>query len=530
VGFAVRGKLVLRASVLAALCGLTAGCIPGLPGLGEDVTEASLAPTDAASRITRSGGGKSSLLGPLDPPVGAVDSQTAVRGGGWGTQQVAVRPDAAPPRDAEEPQVFVEAPIAPPSVALARFYAALAALADGSRTEPVTILHLGDDHIAMDQFTGDLRAQFQSRFGDAGRGLLPPGVFPAQGVKFDRGGNWRLMSSAANDAGLFGLTGLRMEAADRDAWVRLNYLRGNFDWLEVTFGTAPGSGTAILSVDGDAKLIPTSDTQPGRAGVRIAGKGREVVIRPRGDGPIALLSVAAGLDRPGIRYVNLGLPGATVATPGKWNVSFMAADLQALKPDLVILSYGARDGFVDALDLREFEVRVRLLMEQIQDYAPGASFMVLGPPDAARLPAFATAGGQACRALSASEVAQYRRMMRSEDRRLARWHAPPKFDGVRHTLRNVASAKQAYFWDWARMMGGSCSIHAWATANPPLAAPDRMMLTPAGAERSARALFIELMNGYETYRQTAVAAPKPAPAPAGNKQRAAERPAQRRTN
>jgi hypothetical protein len=51
-------------------------------------------------------------------------------------------------------------------------------------------------------------------------------------------------------------------------------------------------------------------------------------------------------------------------------------------------------------------------------------------------------------------------------------------------------------------MGGPCSVHAWASFTPPLAAPDHTTLTEAGDDRSARALFAELTAGYDTYQRT----------------------------
>ena len=52
---------------------------------------------------------------------------------------------------------------------LSRFYAKLAALKTGRRSEPVTILHIGDSHVAADSFTRGIRSRLQTRFGDAGR-------------------------------------------------------------------------------------------------------------------------------------------------------------------------------------------------------------------------------------------------------------------------------------------------------------------------------------------------------------------------
>src|SRR5208283_1444533 len=123
-------------------------------------------------------------------------------------------------------------------------------------------------------------------------------------------------------------------------------------------------------------------------------------------------------------------------------------------------------------------------------------------PDAARLPAFAGGGVQMCRALDLHEVASYGRMVESADGRLARWHAPPKLDAVRSAQRLAAANAGAFFWDWAKYMGGPCSIHAWASSTPPLAEPDHITLTEAGDDRSARALFAEIMAGYDSYQRS----------------------------
>ena len=127
---------------------------------------------------------------------------------------------------------------------------------------------------------------------------------------------------------------------------------------------------------------------------------------------------------------------------------------------------------------------------------------IVGPPDAARLPAYAgTAGAQVCRALNPQEHAAYGQMLQRGDERLARWHAPPKLEAVRSAMKRVAASSGAFYWDWAKYMGGPCSIHAWTAFKPPLAAPDHVTLTEAGEERSARAFFAELMAGFEAHQR-----------------------------
>jgi|GEM_PF-887964 len=399
-----------------------------------------------------------------------------------------------------------EAPITPPVQSLNKFYAAVAAMASGKRSEPITILHLGDDQITEDHFSGELREHFQSRFGNAGHGLMTPGLFPAHGMKTDRGGQWAIANSAAGAPGPYGITGVRLSSGASDAWVRLTASQGAFDWLEVTFASGPAQGTAVVSVDGSVRLVPTATRAEDETSIRITGKAKEILIKPRGDGEIALLSIATGVNARGFRYVNLGLPGATAETPEKWNPAFVQRDLDKLKPDLIVFGYGTREGFKDNLDTVQYERHLQFLMAKFQQAAPQASFLIVGPPDAARLPSFAGAGGaQVCRALNAQETANYERMLGRDDEKLGRWHSPPRLDGVRSALRRVASASGAFFWDWARFMGGPCSIHAWSSGKPPLASQDHVTLTAAGTDKSARALFVELMGGYDAYQRSLIA-------------------------
>ncbi len=401
-----------------------------------------------------------------------------------------------------KPAAAFEPAVLPAAEALAKFYASLQALASRKRLQPIEIVHFGDGHIADDRFAGALREHLIARFGSAGRGLMMPGLFPLRGMKVDRGGQWSLSSAAADAPGPFGITGARMTTRANDAWMRFTASQAPFDWLDVNFMTGPEYGTALVTVDGAARAVPTHAPGYNETSIHLAAKSREITIRPRGDGPISLLSVATGTNTPGIAYSNLGLPGATTATPGKWTASFAANELRNLNPDLIVLEYGSREAFDDRLDIRQYEIRLRLLIDQLKEWAPQSSILIIGPPGAARLPSFAgQAGAQVCRDLNPQEIANYGRMLEDNDERLARWHAPPNFDAVRAALRRAAASSGAFFWDWAKYMGGSCAIHAWTSFTPPLAAPDHVTLTEAGDDRSARGIFAELMAGYDAYQR-----------------------------
>ncbi len=394
---------------------------------------------------------------------------------------------------------------------LSGFYAALSDLQSGARVEPLTILHLGDSHIAADGFSGDLRASFQARFGDAGRGMMMPGfVFPyykARGVTFARNGKWQAANSFKNDPGPYGLTGVRLSSRSKGAELTLTSDGGVFEWAEVAFLAGPGGGEAKVTFGDGKQSISTHAPNSQIKRVRIRRKGRKVTVTAMSKKTVSLLSWSVGHNRPGIRYVNFGIPGANAGTPSRWDDTLLRDGLAALKPDLIILGYGTNEGFHDGLEEEAYQNQVVALLERLKGGAPNASFLILGPPDSLRFPRFARgknkkAGLNApCRALSAAEVQDYARLKKANSKQLARWHAPPNLAVVRASLKSVAEKNGAHFWDWSSVMGSPCGIHAWAKATPPLAASDRVHLRSGGAKRSAEKLFDELMSGYEAHVQ-----------------------------
>lgn len=410
--------------------------------------------------------------------------------------------------------------------ALANFFEDLRLTVTGKRSDPVTILHLGDDHIARDRFSGDLREMFQSRFGDSGRGMIMPGpVFPffrAQGIRIKSTGNWEVNNSLDGNGGIFGLTAVTYSSKDPKAYVEMSSSGKPFSWAEVSFLTGPESGRAILWVHsqqnafqrlkggaGDAhqQIIETYTRQYGIRRVRFPATANSLTVFPEGEKPITLLSWQTGHDTPGVRYVNLGLPKATASMAQNLDAEFVQKDIQSINPSLIVLSYGTNEGFNRNLDITAYQQEFSRLIQNLKQLAPKASVLVLGPPDVAFLPAYArgsaAAASKACSVLDKVEAANYENLLISRASRLARWHPPAKLGPVRNAIRQAASDQGAFFWDWSRIMGGPCGIHAWVHSNPKLAADNHRSLTGEGAQRSAKALFSILMTGFEAYQQYA---------------------------
>lgn len=397
----------------------------------------------------------------------------------------------------------------PASATLGNFFKALGVLKTNS-SKQVTILHLGDTHIAADRFSGDLREEFQNRFGNAGRGMLMPGLYMARGIRFDQGGKWQASLSTEGGEGPYSLTGATLTTTSGNAWLRFTMTDRPFNWCEVTFSSGRGSGTVFVGVDGDMHPITTTGPQTWKT-IQVPKEGRELLLKPKGDGPVTLHSFVVGNGGPGIRYVSLGLPGATADAPLLWDEQQLTVDLKRLSPDLVILAYGTEEALNDNLDIAKYETRVGATLARLKQILPATSFLILGPPDIARRPSFAAKFGQmsdVCKALGVKERLRYATWMRQHDSRLAHWHPPLNLDTVRAVLRRAAVENQAFFWDWSKPMGGTCGIHAWVHSDPPLAAANHLYLNEEGSKQSAKMLFRELMTAFDAFERdnTAVSA------------------------
>ncbi|MEG6507540.1 GDSL-type esterase/lipase family protein [Methyloligella sp. 2.7D] len=386
------------------------------------------------------------------------------------------------------------------------FYGDLRALetAPSGAGQAVSVLHLGDSHIAADRMTGTLRDLLQARFGNAGRGLVMPGFpFPyykARGVSFEKSGDWTALNSL-NEDGVYGVTGVSLTASKPDAKLTLTAEKP-FASASVELLTGPGQGSAIVTQGDSRQSIATGSESRGIKRVALKG-GSSFSIAPAGDGPVTVLGLSTESGAPGLRYVNLGIPGASALTTRRWDKALVRDDIAALSPQLIVLGYGTNEGFQDGLDLDAYEATYRDLLATIRQAAPKATILILGPLDGARMPGYAKYDGALeapCRPLSSAELQNYQSYVSDKSDALARWFPPPKLAGVRARLKTIAEETGAEYLDLSAPMGGPCGIHRWALAEPRLALPDHVHLSDLGSEKVGQAVFDTLMAGYETYK------------------------------
>lgn len=360
---------------------------------------------------------------------------------------------------------------------LENFTAALRALDTGTRTRPVTVLHMGDSHIASDTFPNGLRKRFQKRFGDAGRGYMqPPKAFKwhrIAGMDMQASEGWTFANSLTERSGPYGLSGVRATTSQPGETLGVTADGQQFDRARVRFLRAPGGGQFRLTLGERSIVVETSGAKSDVVGhAEISAQGGRLELETLGDGNVVILGWSLEKARPGIQYVNLGIPGAAAYIARAWSPGIMSEGVRDLAPELIVFGYGSNEAFNTSLTAKSYERHVRRLIGNLMRAAPNASLLILGPPDGASRKADGPSCGSGWKSLS----------------RLAL---------VQSVLRDVANDLGAAYWDWADYMGGRCSVMRWAARSDPLASKDRLHLTGAGYDRSADALFGYLLESYE---------------------------------
>jgi lysophospholipase L1-like esterase len=410
---------------------------------------------------------------------------------------------------------------------LAPFFKALEEVKAGTRTRPVHIIQLGDSHTAADHITGALRARLQARFGEGGRGALPPGrpfaAYSPRQVEVSQSDGWRLDASflpsnwtpsqkaakpgqpAPVDSapGPYGLSGWRLVSTRPGATVTLSAdSEAQFDHATVCALSGPGAGAIMVNAGETYERIDLNAAATAPVCRSFAFKTRQAKLELTAvDAPVSLLSFATFRDGGGVALSNFGVIGITLADFAARDDQVMKAELAAYQPDLIVLAFGTNDGFQKGVDGAMYAAEVRRQIDRVKALAPGVSVLLLGPPDANTVrPDIPEDGkadvGFACAPLSPSEIADYNALVAEHNPILARWYPPAALGVVRDAQRDAARTEGAAFWDWGARMGGPCSAHFLSQADPRLVRGDHIHFTTAGGELVADLLAQDLIRAY----------------------------------
>lgn len=371
---------------------------------------------------------------------------------------------------------------------LRRFFESLARLEAGQSQDDVRVTQFGDSHTAADIQTGAVRRALQLRFGDGGRGFVAIGrpwkQWFQDGVRVGMSNEWapergKLEHGKLVGDGLYGLSGIGLFTRQRGAraWtdVSTKTSRAELSYLE-----QPSGGSFDVFVDG-VRVVRVA-TRADRVSSAFRSfevalpSAHQVEVRSVGDGDVRVYGMSLDRTDPGIVVDALGINGARITTALSWNEHHWGEQLKHRSPALVVLAYGTNESTDLDLSPQTYERQLVDALGRIARAVPGASCLLLGPPDRA-----IEIGGS--------------------------WTTAPKIAEIIAAQRRVADAAGCAFYDQLSAMGGDGAIASWATEDPPRAQRDRVHLTRDGYAQLGMSFASDLMRAYSGWRRDAGLAP-----------------------
>lgn len=358
---------------------------------------------------------------------------------------------------------------APPAGELAEltgFFRALSELERGARRDHVRILWLGDSHSAADFLPNAVRGALAARFGMGGPGFIHAAVRHNRhsNARVEQLGRWRAeplapSSNQRQGDGVYGLGGMRLRGEPPECRISIELLPGavrdRAQWQVLYRLPQRARLRARIGAQGPREL--DSALGPGRVQrARFSGAPRDKLkIEVVAGGP-ELFGVIVEGSEPGVVLDTLGINGARLATPLAWDEAAWIEQVEARRPDLVVMAYGTNEAF-EKRPVARYREHLKALVERWRRAAPEASCLVLGPPDGA-----------------------FRQRARISE-----------MDAL---LRAGAGELGCAYFGFASAMGGAGSFERWARAWPALASTDRVHLTPKGYVELGRMLATRLLG------------------------------------
>lgn len=344
------------------------------------------------------------------------------------------------------------------------------------------VVHIGDSHIQLDHFTGAIRANMHRVFGDCGEGVLFPysacKSFGPRNLESKALGKW-ICNTVCNNTlcDELGVTGYTLRTTDPSASLSFKYLTPGM-MLDTpivepksirTVTVWHGSGDFPLALDcKDCKMKLVSDPRPSANGLHtttisnyVAGEELRLRFKPGTDSTGQFRFHGISFDpphSPGIQYHHCGVVGAQFPYFVK-NAKLAIAQLVALKPDLIVFSYGSNESYMPNFDATQYTLGVESVMKTLRQEIKGLDFLFTTTPDT-------RAGNK----------------------------TPPHTKAINQNLRRLAERAGAAIWDLNAVMGGDNSVRYWVAHQ--LARTDKLHFTRAGYKLMGDLFALAFMESY----------------------------------
>ncbi len=351
------------------------------------------------------------------------------------------------------------------------FFAAL----QGADTTHVNIVHYGDSQIEEDRITRILRRHLQADFTGSGIGLLPA-YQSVQTQTIQQTMSYQPTRSIVYNAyqpredKLYGPTG---QMAYIDSTYTISVLprtkkTGKQSAHYFTHLSLLSSDESQLkaNVNGIQKVVEntgkhlhfTTFTLPDstmRASIRLSGRGK-------------IYGIWLG-NETGVNVDNIPMRGCSGTIFTRIDASQLRTYFTHTNTRLIILQYGGNrmPHFYSSKGIDEYVASVRRQITYLQQVAPEAAFLFIGPSD-------------------------------MTTRRNGKMMTYPLLPEVNQKLCDMARDAGIAYWSMYDAMGGKNAMQQWVAAG--LAGKDHIHFTRRGADEMGKMLYEELMTAYRYYQ------------------------------
>lgn len=299
-----------------------------------------------------------------------------------------------------------------------------------------SILHIGDSHVEIGQFSGEIKRQLEKQYGKSEDAwMFPYQFFNKQSQKvfpIDTLGNWQRASiKYPNEKHQLGVTGLGFY---------LNSETGKLTFTSNAFYPEITKISLLHFYDGNPLPLKV---QKGKIHTHVISKNTAIteITFSSSDTEKSLeftknenlLIYAIKLNshpKRGISYHKFGVAGSTLEQ-FVTNTPLFMEQIRAFKPNLLIISLGTNDSYIDSLNEQNLLLQFRMFTEKLSRYSSKTNILFTTAPDT-----------------------------KYDDRR------PQRLTEINRIIRTIAIENPSIaLWDLHQIMGGDGSVDVWIKKN-----------------------------------------------------------------
>jgi len=335
-----------------------------------------------------------------------------------------------------------------------------------------TIIHIGDSHIQGDHFSGQIRKQLQSYFGNGGRGVLFPYAlaksFGPRGTILKTNKKWigekTLTPNLSNKLGFIGYAAF---TNDSNSSIALNFTE-NFEdspFKKINIWHSSDSTSYAFKLNNEFKF---SENKLNPSGWGISSFYCNTSTNTFSIFPFKTNTKQNhfgfyGFElisdiKYGVNYHHCGVVGAQfthLINNAPWSIEQIAH----LNPDLIIFSFGTNEAYNKDLDTSFYKSSIIKFMHDLEIASPKTAFIFTTAPDT-----------------------------RSQNR------IPSNQISVNSLIKKIVDSGNYSIFDLNEAMGGWGSIYTWY--NKGLTLKDKLHFTEQGYSLQANLFTLSLLEAY----------------------------------